>query len=78
MSSPTYYSRRGWDSKVCIYKRVKAGGDRCMAQGMSDKFAAYLVRLLNEAEAHDENVPLSHLSLVPGQQQLSEEQTPDT
>jgi hypothetical protein len=63
--SGVWYKRRTWNNKVAIFKRVSAGGDRQMADGMSDAFAAKVVRLLNEDEARNENYVLQrHLSRV--------------
>jgi hypothetical protein len=57
--SGTYYKQRSWDDKVAIYKRAK-GGDRMMARGMSDVFAARVVRLLNDDEDRSRYAPLDH------------------
>lgn len=54
----TYYKQHHiWQSGWTIFKRAKAGGDRQMADGLSESFAALMVRLLNEDEARRASDP---------------------
>jgi hypothetical protein len=72
MRGDVYYKGRTWNNKVAIYKRVKAGGDRHMADGMSEAFASKVVRLLNEDEARNEN----YVPPQPQPQELEPSQPP--
>jgi hypothetical protein len=51
MSGDPYYKQKfPWETRWSIHKRARHGGDRHMADGMSEVFAARVVKLLNEYE----------------------------
>lgn len=46
-----YYKHKfPWDRRWTISKHAKNGGDRQIADGMSERYAAKIVKLLNEDE----------------------------
>jgi hypothetical protein len=59
MSGDPYYKQKyPWETRWSIHKRARHGGDRHMADGMSEAFATRVVKLLNDDEERNWNYPL--------------------
>jgi hypothetical protein len=64
MSGDPYYKQKyPWETRWSIIKRARNGGDRHMADGMSEVFAARVVKLLNEDASRNDYAPMPYREL---------------